>query len=604
MQVFRNSAKPVLVLLAVTTFVWLVVDLSGITSQGSVLSARAAGKVNGTSIDARQYELEVQQAMQQAQRQGGSLGLEGVAQVRDQVWDGIVQRVVLNDEYEKRGITASDDEVIDALRNSPPNEFLQLNEFKTDGKFDLAKYQRWLTSATAKGVVEGLAGDYREQLRRLKLARQVTADVFVSDAALWEQYRDEHEQVKVGLTAILPTAVVPDSTVRVLPTEVEAYFKAHQADFTAKRTAFLSYVMLPRLTDASDTALALARVKAIKDELAKGAPFADVAKRESSDSASAARGGDLGEWTKGSFDPAFEKVAWSIPLNTVSEPVLTPFGYHLIEVTSRTADKAKGRHILIPVEIAGTHRDQVDARADSLDRLAAEQTDPAAFDNAARALKATIEKAAPVVEGGRVMAGPIAVPDVAVWAFKAKAGQISQVFEQPFAVFLFRLDSLTGSDKVTLATVRPQVEQAVRAEKKKAAVDQIANAYLARIVSGQSLKDAATAAKLPFREFGPFTRLNPPITDPIVVGAAFGLQPGQTSGLVKTKDGGVYVLESIERTPADSAAFVKELPSLRPNVLRQRQQERVQNYVASLRNAAKVDDRRKQLEAQAQRTAS
>lgn len=597
MQVFRNSAKPVLVLLAVTTFVWLVVDMSGIAGTSSVLTQTNAGKVNGTAIDLRQYELQVQDAVQRQRASTGS-GLEAVAQVRDQVWDAAVTNVLLADQYKKRGITVSDDELIATLRGEPPQEFQSAKEFQTDGQFDLAKYQRFLGSSGARGFIDQLAVEYRDRIKRAKLARQVTADVTVSDAALWEQYRDGKETVRVGLSAMLPEVLVPDTAIAVTPSELQRYFQAHRADFVATRTAYLSYVTLPRLANASDTAFALARVKEVRDELAKGAPFAEVAKRESSDSGSASRGGDLGEWTKGSFDPAFEKVAWSIALNTVSEPVLTPFGYHLIEVTSRTADKAKGRHILIPIDVAGEHRDHLDAQADTLDRLAAEQNDPAALDTVARALKVTVQRAEPVVEGQRVRLGPILVPDAGIWAFQHKPGSISNVIETDVALYVFRLDSVAGGKDVTLGQVASQVTQKVRAEKKKAMVKDLATTFLAKLVTGQPMRTVATDMKLPFREFGPFSRINPPITDPIVVGAAFGLQTGQTSGLIESRDGGIYVVQALERVKADSAAFVKELPQLRTTILRQRQQERIQNFMASLRANATIVDNRKKIEEQ------
>ena len=78
----------------------------------------------------------------------------------------------------------------------------------------------------------------------------------------------------------------------------------------------------------------------------------------------AAHGGDLPEWTRGAMDAAFDSAAFAMPLNTVSQPVLSQFGYHLIEITSRKGSKAKGRHILFPIELAGSHRDQVDAQAE------------------------------------------------------------------------------------------------------------------------------------------------------------------------------------------------------------------------------------------------
>jgi len=69
-------------------------------------------------------------------------------------------------------------------------------------------------------------------------------------------------------------------------------------------------VALPRLADATDSAAALTRARTIRQEILDGAPFAEVARRESSDSVSAANGGELGEfprarWFRRSMTPAF-----------------------------------------------------------------------------------------------------------------------------------------------------------------------------------------------------------------------------------------------------------------------------------------------------------
>ena len=99
---------------------------------------------------------------------------------------------------------------------------------------------------------------------------------------------------------------------------------------------------LPRLTNASDTAFAKARADSARAAILGGEPFADVARRESSDSVSAAAGGDLGEWTKGTMDPAFDSAAFAMPLKKVSEPVLSQFGFHIIEITSRKGEQGQG----------------------------------------------------------------------------------------------------------------------------------------------------------------------------------------------------------------------------------------------------------------------
>ena len=132
---------------------------------------------------------------------------------------------------------------------------------------------------------------------------------------------------------------------------------------------------LPRQPYARDSAVAMERVLKIRAEIAKGAKFEDVAKRESADTASGSRGGDL-EWIKrdeAGFDPQFMEGVRRLAPGALSRPVLTNYGYHLIRVDAAKGDSLHVRHILIPIELTGDHLDYVEARADTLDKLAAEQ---------------------------------------------------------------------------------------------------------------------------------------------------------------------------------------------------------------------------------------
>ncbi len=597
MQAFRNAAKPLMVVVALTFFAWLVVDLSGITGNTGLLTKTSVGKVNGRSIDARTYQSVVQQTIDARQRQApAALGLEDYEQIRDQVWEQFVQNNVLEAEYQRRGITVSEDEIVEAMRTSPPPEFQKIPEFQTDSQFDLGKYQRWLTSSVAQQYLPSLEAQYREQLQRSKLLRVVTADIYFSDAALWEQFRDENEKVKIGLTAVIARNIIPDSAVALSEAEITAYYKAHLEEFQRPATSFLSFVALPRLTTAADTAAARARADSVRAEIAGGAPFAEVARRESSDSVSAAQGGDLGEWTRGSMDAAFDSAAFALPLNTLSQPVLSQFGFHLIEMTSRKGNKAKGRHILIPIEVAGAHRDQLDAQADSLEKLAADKADPAALDTVARALKLPIGKSGPVQEGTKVQLGNLVVPDAGVWASTAKPGATSPVIETSLAFYVFRLDSAQAAGVPPLGQIRRAVAAQARAEKKIDAGRKVAQDYLKHLEAGGDMAAVADSMKLPYKEFGPFSRVNPPVTDPIVVGTAFGLDVGQRSGMLDTKDG-IYFLKALEHTKADSAAFAKGLDNYRAQMIRLAQQDRVRSYLEALRQNAKVvDDRKKVLQ--------
>ncbi len=73
---------------------------------------------------------------------------------------------------------------------------------------------------------------------------------------------------------------------------------------------------------------------ALKERIAGGEDFADVA-REHSSCPSKAQGGDLGQFGPGMMVKEFDEVVFSADVNTVQGPVKTQFGYHLLEVTSR-----------------------------------------------------------------------------------------------------------------------------------------------------------------------------------------------------------------------------------------------------------------------------
>ena len=598
MNFFRKLAGPVVALISITFLAWMVFDLSGLTGNGRLASARSAGSVNGETLDARDYEVLVQRATDQAQqqRQGqAALGADDFARLRDQVWNEWVDQAVLVSEYHRRGLTVSDQELADAIRTTPLPEIAQNEAFQTDGRFDLAKYQRWLTSGSAVQVLPALEERYRAEMMRSKLLRVVTADVFISDAELWQRFRDEHETVKVDVAAIIPRNAVPDSLVPVTDAEVEAYYRAHGDEFKRPETAYLSYVMVPRTLTAADSAAALERIRAARAEILAGARFEDVARRESQDQVSAARGGDLGTWKKGQMVSEFDAQAFRIPLHTVSEPFLSPYGYHILEVTRRTADSASARHILIPIELAGAHRDQVDAVADSLERLAADRIDPAALDTAARALGLRISRALPVQKGTTVQAGAETVPNVGSWVFqKGVAGAIGNVEETFDALYLFRIDSIAPEGVPPLATIRDAVERQAREAKKWAQARVVGAALQKRLDEGASLDMATRALGLPHQVLGPFTRINPPFPNPTFIGTAFSLRPGQRSKVIDTPEG-LYLLESVARTPADSAAFASSRDELRAQAIRASRQDRVRLYLQALREKAKVVDHREEL---------
>jgi len=611
MQAFRNAAKPVIYVVTIAFFVWLVWDLSGLGSgTGGLLAKTSVGKVNGRAVDLRGFDQRVQNVVSEQQQRGTSIGLDEMAEVRNRVWDQVVQEFLLREEYKRRAVQVSSDELAEAIRSIPLPEFQQAATFKTNGQFDLEKYQRWLASAEGQAFIPSLEYQYRSQLMQSKLFRSVVADVFISDATLWERYRDEREQVKIGLVRIDPAASVNDQAAPVTDAEAEGYYNQHRDEFKRGAAAYLSYVSVPRRPVASDTAAARERAVALKDEIEKGAPFEEIAKRESSDSASATQGGDLGEHKKADLVPEFSNVAMTLPLKTVSDPVLSPFGFHLIKVESRAGDSFKARHILIPIEVTGEHRDHLDKVADSLEALASEKPDRAALDTAARALTLQVQPVGPVAKGNRVFVAEGAVPDAGTWAFQAKVGEHSRVIDAPNAFYVFRLDSLQKEGIPSFAEAKAVAIAKVRAAKKVVEARRLGEQLTKQVAGGVPLEQAGKAMGFDYREIGPFARLSAPLPSPVLVGASFGLKPGETSQPIEADDhraGGdpaVYVVTVVQKTPVDSADFAKNLAAIRQQALQAAKRSRVESYLAGLRAQAKVVDNRDEVYKSSAQTAA
>ncbi len=89
------------------------------------------------------------------------------------------------------------------------------------------------------------------------------------------------------------------------------------------------------------------RLVALKERLDNGGDFAELARLHSND-LTAAKGGDLGWLYQGDTVPEFEKAMDALKIGEISEPVRSPFGWHLIQVLERrTEDASKERRRLM-----------------------------------------------------------------------------------------------------------------------------------------------------------------------------------------------------------------------------------------------------------------
>lgn len=153
----------------------------------------------------------------------------------------------------------------------------------------------------------------------------------------------KNTEVQVKIRKILE----PQTTVK--DEDISAYYEENKATFATPEQVRASHILVKTKEEADD----------IKKQLDEGADFATLAKEKSTDTGSAANGGDLGFFGEGEMVEAFEKAAFSMKIDEISDPIKSDFGYHIIkktdhkEATNPTEEDKKEdiRNILVEQQV-------------------------------------------------------------------------------------------------------------------------------------------------------------------------------------------------------------------------------------------------------------
>ncbi len=599
----RGLAKYIWVLVAIV-FVggFLLYETSGLIGRTPVTPTTAVAVVNGTEIPYTVYlqrvNAEVQNQQQQAR--GRTLSQDDQHRIENSVFDQMVADILLQNEYRKRGIIVTDDEVREFARYAPPPWIMQAPELMTEGRFDPEKYQRLLGSAQARqsGLLVNLEQYYRAEIPKQKLFDELSSGMYVSDADLWRAWRDQHDSAQVSYVAFVPGGADSTFAKSIPDDELRAYFEKHKADFQGTGRASLALIMIPKTISAADTAAARAKATALREEIVKGAKFEDVAKRESADTISGQKGGDLGKGGRNRFVPEFEKAAYALKPGELSQPVLSPFGFHIIRVDSKSGDTLALRHILVSISASDSESARVDKEADALSRAAASSEQGSKLDSAAHSLQLPVYRLEanedePATMGGRV------IPSVSAWAFGgAKVGETSELFDDDNGYYLARLDTLRPGGEPKFENVKELVRARVAAErlvdKLMPDAQKLASAAAASSLDAAAQQMGKKVEQTPLFSRSSFVPGLGQFTEPI--GAAFGLPVGAVSQPVKSATG-VFVIRVDKRILADSSAWAAQKLAQRATRLNQLRQQRLQMFLEDMRKSAKIDDRRKQIQA-------
>ncbi len=555
------------------------------------------GVINGREISHKQFDTILRNAYLRAKAEN-AIDPELGPLVR-QTWDQLVTEVLIVQQMQAHNITVSDREVDFVNRTQPIAEVQNIPDFQTDGKFDPAKYARFLddpgtySNPQGKQFVLSAESAVRRALRFQKLQELVISAVKVTSAEVREAYVNQYEKVRVAYAGV-ETSAFPDSLALVSESEVRAYYDAHKDEYHQDAAVQASFVSFSKTPSARDSAETEAEIRRLLAQIRAGDDFGQLARNNSDDPGSAQKDGDLGFFGRGQMVKAFEDTAFSLDSGEISEPFRTQFGWHIVKVEDRkgAADSLRvhARHILL----------QTRARRNTLDslRLQAnvflEHAEEFGFEGAVTEVDLVPQDTGFITAGGFFPLLRNRTSGLVNSFLAASPGEISPLYETDQGIYIFVLRAKRAAGPQPIDEVRGQIFVKLKGQKKVGLAAQWAAPVLDGVRGGSSLKEAAKAHGLRVVEPKPFSRNDflPGIGGRnAFIGAAFRLQSGEMSDMVTT-EGGAYILQVLERQPIDDSAFQAERQALTQRLLSQKRSQTVAIWLNNLKTDAEIVDSR------------
>jgi len=290
--------------------------------------------VNGVPILKTEYQKNLDSVLEQYKRTAPQLltDKEAMSQIRKKVLDQMIDDKLFETEAERRKLKIHEREVDAGISEVREKNFRHDPEGKnlSDEEVDKA-----LAEELKKEGVTPSA--FRERIRKQMMIRRV-----IEEAVRPKVKPPEEAEIKKAFDTIKFIVKGDTGAVSGMPErDAQAFMGLGQRvkDLSGERVR-VAHILVKTAPKASlvEKNAALKKMEELKKQLAADdADFNELAKKNSDDKESSERGGDLGFVLRGWMPPEFEKVAFSLPVGEVSDPVETQFGYHLIRVQEKKA---------------------------------------------------------------------------------------------------------------------------------------------------------------------------------------------------------------------------------------------------------------------------
>lgn len=272
----REKSGIAVVVIAIALILFIVGGdfVAGSKGGGLFGNSNAVGEINGTTIDFQQFaNLTEAQRMQFEGSVGRSATEQEQAQIREQVWEKLVFNYVYAEEFEKVGITVSDDELREMVQG-PKNihPFVKQQFSDQTGNFDatthasfIAAYANNSMPAEQRAMWDNFKRELKDIRMREKYANLLNSSTYITKAEAKAEYVNTTAKAS-GKYLYVPFYSVADSTVKISDGEIKSYYSKHKDEFNPYDSRSLTYVTFSLLPTREDSVALMNDLR----ELAKG----------------------------------------------------------------------------------------------------------------------------------------------------------------------------------------------------------------------------------------------------------------------------------------------------------------------------------------------
>ena len=591
----RKNTKTIL-WITVGAFIGLILLGWGLQFQAPVKSKVAPGVIgliNGQEIQSAAYENAVSQARSNFQQQyQREVDDRTEAMIREQAWTNTIQETLMRAEAEKRGLMATDQEVVQAVMNQPPPEVMQNPGFQTNGQFDLSKYQAALRNPNVD--TRALEDQYRSQLPLQKLQMAVVGSAAVSDEEVWENYQQQNDKIKVSFAMVEASHFTSDPAA-LSQADVEQFYRAHQREYKVPDEATIDYVEIPRKFTESDSLNVIQLGRQILQEAKGGEDFASLVEAYSEAPANM-RGGANGVYLSAGqiSDPAIKAAAFNLKPGEVSELMINSGGINIIKLEDRKSDPAGDQVKFAEIFLALKPSPETTSQLRDSATQFRQEVEKRSFAEVAAEMKLSVKQTPPFGEGGFVPGlGP--AQGVSDFVFSHPAGAIGPVQETMTGWTVFRVRERKAAHIPDLAEVQDRVRTQAADSLRMNQAEAVAEGLLRQAQAGTPVASlGAGDSRVAHGSPDPFTLLSAPNgigADPSVIGPLFAASPGLVPHVLRGR-AAAYVAVVEQKIPADRSKFEAQKAQLRMRILQGRQSEVFNSWMTALKKSAKIEDYR------------